>query len=76
MSKLTLSIDPDVVQRAKDHARSRGISVSRLVEAFLRALPLRRATVATGTPILRRLRGALRGVDAESHREHLREKYG
>ena len=35
MSKLTLSVDQAVVQRAKRYARARRTSVSRLVERFL-----------------------------------------
>ena len=35
MSKLTLSVDVEVIARAKLFAEKRGISVSRLVEQFL-----------------------------------------
>lgn len=36
-TKLTLTIDADLVPRAKAHAASRGVSLSALVEAALRA---------------------------------------
>jgi len=35
VGKLTLSVDPSVVKRAKDYAARRGTSVSRLVESYL-----------------------------------------
>ena len=35
MSKLTLSVDPAVVRRAKKYAAARGTSVSRLVTTYL-----------------------------------------
>ncbi len=37
MSKLTLSVDGEVVARAKCHAKRRGVSVSQMVEAYLSA---------------------------------------
>lgn len=36
-TKLTLTIDADLVPRAKAHAAARGVSLSALVEAALRA---------------------------------------
>jgi len=36
LTKLTLSVDNEVVERAKTYARRRGRSVSRLVEDYLR----------------------------------------
>jgi hypothetical protein len=72
--KLTLSVDSDVIERAKRFARKRGTSVSQMVETFLE-LASRPAEKADDPPVLRRLRGSLKGVDAASYRRHLREKY-
>jgi hypothetical protein len=81
MSKLTLSVDPDVVARAKRYAHSRGISVSRLVERYLDVVSRLRAP-ADGElpPTVRRLRrqlGLVRdtGTDLEAYRGHLDRKY-
>lgn len=74
-AKLTLSVDPAVIDAAKSYAAAHGTSVSQLVEDFL-------ASVASpprggeATPVLQRLRGSLRGVGIEDHRRHLVEKYG
>ncbi len=79
MSKLTLSVDQAVVQRAKRYARARRTSVSRLVERFLDLVT--RDGQATGSarkgepPILRRLRGSLKGVTPADYRAHLARKY-
>ena len=74
MSKLTLSIDGEVVARAKRFAEERGTSVSKLVERYLQRL-----TTATESrpepPVLSRLRGTLAGAGVEAHRRHLEEKY-
>ena len=71
--KLTLSIDEDVVRRAKRLARQRNTSVSALVEERLRGLTEDRSD---STPLVARLRGALpEDVSREEHRRHLREKH-
>jgi hypothetical protein len=63
MTKLTLSVDEEIVQRAKRYAAKRGTSVSRLVETYLDALA-RSPTLKDQDlpPITRRLRGILKGA--------------
>jgi len=75
MSKLTLSVDNRVVSRAKQYAKRRGVSVSKMVEAYLDAVaePPSRATGAT--PILRSVRGVLKNADIHEYRKHLAAKY-
>lgn len=72
--KLTLSIDEDVVRRAKHLAREWDTSVSGLVEESLRGL-----TEGGGedTPLVAELRGSLPGdASREEYRHHLEEKHG
>jgi hypothetical protein len=74
MAKLTLSVDEEVVRRAKRYAADRGTSVSELVEHYLDLLarPLPRERMP---PVLRLLHGAGRGVDVNARRRHLERKY-
>jgi hypothetical protein len=74
MSKLTLSVDEQVVARAKRFAARRGTSVSRLVERYLQLLATP-PSVPTDAPVLDRLRGSLAGVDPGSYRRHLERKH-
>ncbi|HVS65420.1 MAG TPA: DUF6364 family protein [Thermoanaerobaculia bacterium] len=74
MAKLTLSVDGEVVERAKRFAEQRGTSVSALVERYLDLLT-RQPAPSPAPPILARLRGVLAGVDVEDHRRHLERKY-
>ena len=78
MSKLTLSIDEAVISQAKQYAKANHTSISEMVEIFL-------ANV-TGSdrekkeaPILRSVRGLLKGVDPgdyrNDYRRHLSQKY-
>ena len=74
MSKLTLSVDSSVVVEAKRYARRHGVSVSRLVQAYLRGLSAPRAPVDE-PPVLRSLRGTLKRADVRDYRKHLKAKY-
>jgi hypothetical protein len=74
MPKLTLNVAPRVVARAKKYAATRGTSVSKLVSAFLDAVSHPPEEGET-PPVLRRLRGSLRGARLASYREYLRRKY-
>ena len=76
MTKLTLSVNPQVVTRAKRYAETRGVSVSRLVETMLDLL----STSGTQTrgaepPVLSRLRGSLKRGDIRDYRRYLERKY-
>ncbi len=75
MSKLTLSVDDAVISRAKRFAKKQGVSVSKMVEAYLAAVAEPRAPVAADTPILRSVRGVLKNADLKDYRRHLASKY-
>lgn len=64
MAKLTLSVDDRVVERAKRYAAKHGTSVSQMVERYLDLLA-RPPKVLEAPPVLARLRGALKGVQAD-----------
>jgi hypothetical protein len=74
MSKLTLSISPSVIARAKRYANKHGTSVSKMVEAYLASVAV---TVDSeqDPPVLRSLRGILRKGGMREYRKHLTEKY-
>jgi hypothetical protein len=81
--KLTLRMDPRLIERAKEYARSRGKSLSALVADYFAALsnaPSSAAKTAAEQlpPLTRALRGSLRGasIDEEEYRRHLERKYG
>ena len=79
MSKLTLTVDPEVVQQAKLYAASQKQSLSKLVENYLKNIS---NTVAPKTPPLTGITAELAGIiDANdipekgSYTDHLEEKY-
>jgi hypothetical protein len=74
MSKLTLSVNPDVAARAKRYAKRQGTSVSRMVEAYLSSVTDPQTRQAR-TPVLDSLAGILKKADIEDYRKHLSKKY-
>ena len=75
MAKLTLSVDDHVVLRAKQYAKLRGVSLSKMVEAYLTAVSEPPSSAARVAPILRLVRGILKNADIDEHQKHLTSKY-
>lgn len=75
MAKLTLSVDDGVVSRAKQYAKSRGVSVSEMVETYLAAVAAPVHCASGGAPVLRSVRGILKHADMKEYRKHLAAKY-
>ena len=77
-SKLTLRMDEELIEKAKQYAARTGTSVSRLVARYFSLLdgddP---ENVLKTAPLTRRLFGLLKdtGVEPEDYRAHLEEKY-
>lgn len=71
-TKLTITVDRDLVPLAKQMARRRGVSLSSIIEGALRDL-----TRPEGPSFSERWQGAFEWSDAEDQRARaLREKYG
>lgn len=75
--RLNITIDVDVVERARRYTRRHNTSISGLVGEFLAHLPDDEESVGDDlSPTVRRLLGVARGgPDREDHRRHLLEKY-
>lgn len=82
MSKLTLSIDEDLIAKAKEEAAARNVSLSLLVSNYLRILTQERAYdrekfIRSLPPATRSMVGLLEGrqLDLDARRKHLEEKH-
>jgi hypothetical protein len=76
-TKLTLRMDEEIIQAAKNYAQRQGISLSKLVADYLRMISAkansaRSKTAFKPTPILSEITGVLRKT---SRRKDLREEY-
>lgn len=71
--KLTLTVEEDVIRRAKRFSARHGTSVSELVTRFLASLE---DGTPADTPIVSRLRGVLKEpASKEDYRRHLEDKH-
>lgn len=72
-SKLTLRLDRDVIEAAKEYSNKRGEPISRLVEKFFRTLTAEEEI----TPTVRKLMGILKNSNLNEfdYKKHLEEKY-
>jgi post-segregation antitoxin (ccd killing protein) len=70
-AKLTVTVDEDLIPKAKERARSQGVSLSQLIEQALAEL-----VAEEGTPFSRRWRGQLRPAGRKDQRyKALSRKY-
>jgi hypothetical protein len=77
-AKLTLRLEGGLIRRAKSFAKRTGKSVSQMVADYFALLEEQpQEPDSQLTPIVRSLKGSLRGanVDAEDYHRHLEEKY-
>lgn len=75
MAKLTLSVDPVVIERAKRYAEIRGTSVSQLVEQMLDVMSATAGADHDAPPVLARLRGAIKTGNLRDYQRYLERKY-
>lgn len=58
-AKLTLSLDRNVVEKAKEFSKSRHLTLSKLVEGYLRQVAEDKGRVAPVTPLVAKLSGVI-----------------
>jgi hypothetical protein len=72
--KLTLSVDQEVIERARRYSSMHKTSISKLVNTYLSQLDLPRDREFS--PLVQRLRGVLpQDVTIEEYHEYLEEKH-
>jgi hypothetical protein len=78
-TKLTLNVDKDVIEQAKEYAKSHKISLSRLIESYLSSLITKNDMEMEITPLVKSLSGVIRLENdfnyRESYTDYLIEKY-
>ena len=78
-TKLTLNVDRRVIEKAKEYSKSRKISLSRLIEAYLSSLTANKKQNIEITPLVESLSGVInleKDFDyKESYTDYLIEKY-
>ena len=73
-TKLTLSLDDEVIAVAKRYAKEHDTSISQMVENYLRRWTMKPELREIG-PITASLIGVAKGADPDDYKRHLLEKY-
>jgi predicted HicB family RNase H-like nuclease len=75
-SKLTLRLEKEIIERAKEYSAERGESVSNLVEKFFKLLSEKGRSEGI-TPTVKKLKGLLKDskVSESDYKKYLEEKY-
>jgi len=79
-TKLTLRLDDGVIKKAKKRAKTKGVSLSRMVEDYFKSVAEMEQLEVRESPVLYEIAGVLSGkTRAEKlkseYRKHLSEKY-
>lgn len=78
-AKLTLNLNKQVIEEAKEYARENSISLSRLIENLLKSLTKKDQGLEKISPLVESLTGVLPAKSSEGHMEtryeHLRKKH-
>lgn len=77
--KLTLSLNAQVIDRAKEYARDREVSLSRLIENYLASLVEKKEEAISVTPLVDKLSGVVNIPEDYHHKsdytDYLINKY-
>jgi hypothetical protein len=78
-TKLTLKLDSDIIEQAKNYARKKNTSLSQLIETYLNLLTSPNDENSEITPLVKSLSGVIdlpKSFDAKSsYKSHLLKKY-
>lgn len=78
-TKLTLKLEQLIIEKAKDYARTRNTSLSKLVETYLQKITEEKKEKQNVTPLVNSLTGIIKLPenydDKESYRDYLISKY-
>ena len=78
-TKLTLKLDKEIINRAKDYAESKKISLSKLIESYLQLLTKESSSKDKISPLVESLTGVIelpkKYDDKDDFANYLTEKY-
>ena len=78
-TKLTLKLDKEIINRAKDYAESKKISLSKLIESYLQLLTNESSSKDKISPLVESLSGVIelpkKYDDKDDFANYLTEKY-
>ncbi len=70
-TKLTLTIDQSIIERAKSYAKGKGRSLSDIIENYLKAITTEQRIVEDISPIVNSLRGSFKSPESFDYKKEL-----
>ena len=73
-TKLTLTIEQSIIERAKTYARGKGRSLSDIIENYLKAITTEQKVKEDISPLINSLRGSFKAPESFDYKKELSEK--
>ena len=70
-TKLTLTIEQSIIERAKSYAKGKGRSLSDIIENYLKAITTEQRIVEDISPIVNSLRGSFKSPESFDYKKEL-----
>ena len=70
-TKLTLTIEQSIIEKAKSYAKDKGRSLSDIIENYLKAITTEQRIVEDISPLVNSLRGSFKSPESFNYKEEL-----
>ena len=70
-TKLTLTIEQSIIEKAKSYAKERGRSLSDIIENYLKAITTEKRVVEDISPLVNSLRGSFKAPESFDYKKEL-----
>jgi len=70
-TKLTLTIEQSIIEKAKSYAKGKGRSLSDIIENYLKAITKEQSVVEDISPIVSSLRGSFKSPESFDYKKEL-----
>ncbi len=70
-TKLTLTIEQSIIERAKSYAKGKGRSLSDIIENYLKAITTEQRIVEDTSPLVNSLRGSFKSPESFDYKKEL-----
>jgi len=70
-TKLTLTIDQSIIERAKSYAKGKGRSLSDIIENYLKAITTEQRVEDDISPLINSLRGSFKAPESFDYKKEL-----
>ena len=69
-TKLTLKLDTNIIERAKNYAKENNLSLSKLIENYLHAVTVSKESEVKASPLVESLTGVIKTNEEEYRKDY------